>query len=163
DQLIAPELDPVNAQDTDSPMAKNYAYLSDLMQCFSCSRADAALRKEVKNITENILKYRFNPGDEVKISRIINGRRQVTGPFKILRKHPSNAMLFFIEGFDKPFSASQILPFYSDADREALNHATVPTRVATAIIGKSDMPDGIKLDELKKDEHWIVYKESDDS
>ncbi|EEQ97668.1 hypothetical protein Pmar_PMAR029079, partial [Perkinsus marinus ATCC 50983] len=142
---------------------KNCEYLSSVMQCFLVSRADAALGKEIKTLIDEPLRFKFNAGDSIKVSRLINGRRKVSGPYRISHQHPHNALLFYVEGFDKPFSARQLLPYHTCDERVALDFATLPSRVATAIIGKADMPDGITLDLLKKNDHWIVYKELDES
>ncbi|KAF4653544.1 hypothetical protein FOZ61_008912 [Perkinsus olseni] len=133
-------------------------YVSEAYSAFALRRSEEAFNAELRSVASTSPRFSFEPGDLVKLSRLVNGKREISGPFTVARRDPSNSFLYHLVDRSDPVSVSQLLPYHDVAERETYDFAIKPTQDRLSFSVKGKLPDGVELDELQKNKHWLLYR-----
>ncbi|KAF4651241.1 hypothetical protein FOL47_000526 [Perkinsus chesapeaki] len=136
-------------------------YINLVYSVFTLSRSERALNAEMVSAARHQPKFAFRCGDTVRLSRWINGRRETTGPYTILKQDEGNSLLYHLVGRDSPAPVSQLLPYIADIHRDAFDYAVRPSQDRLAVIIKDKLPGGVDPADLQDGVHWLLFSVDD--
>ncbi|KAF4666525.1 hypothetical protein FOL46_003047 [Perkinsus olseni] len=147
---------------TDTPSDTMWAavneQLVDLYAFSQFAQAEKAMIAEMKSIVDVIPRHRFKVGDQVKLSRLVDNKRQVRGPYRVQRISDSNHLIYYLEGRKDPVPLSHLLPFIDATDREQYEDAIKPAVDQLAYAAKGKAPWGEEITSATN-KYWLIHSE----
>ncbi|KAF4712388.1 hypothetical protein FOZ63_028772 [Perkinsus olseni] len=136
--------------------------IADSYLLLQSARNEKAFLDELTSATAAPIRDPYLPDQQVKLSRIINGRRVVQGPLTIECKHPTNPYLYKLVGHQGWVSLADLLPYYNSTAAEAIDDATEPHRAYIGSIGLDQLPENhrVDLENVHKGDFLLVAKDN---
>ncbi|KAF4735270.1 hypothetical protein FOZ63_016814 [Perkinsus olseni] len=129
-------------------------------------RNDKAHSKEMASLARLGCPQAFSPGQLVRLTRVVDGHRQLSGPYKIDSKHEKNPFLYKLQGSPHWYNIGQLLRYTYPAEQEHFDEATFPARAYASSMHRTSLPDdlNIELSNLKPGDFVVTFtkEESDD-
>ncbi|KAF4648402.1 hypothetical protein FOL47_003340, partial [Perkinsus chesapeaki] len=127
-----------------------------LMQAW---RNDKAHQKEMSSLAQYGTPPAYEPGQLVRLTRVVDGRRQVTGPYKIESKHENNPYLYKLQGSPHWYNIGQLLRYQYPLAQKRFDSATLPARAYLASMHRTSLPDdlNIQLKDLKQGDFVVTF------